>query len=399
MNSSTQTEGGRRLRVLMHAQHLSGVGHFVRSLEIGRALAQKHEVVLTDGGRPIPRPWPAGVARLELPRIHRAGDALAVLDGTATLEACMAARSRALAEAALVLRPDVLTVEHYPFSKWALGDEVNALIEAARSANPALKVVCSVRDIPRQTRHEACTPQAYAAEVLQRLHENFDAVLVHGDAALTPLADHFPGAAGIRLPVHYTGWVSEKPAPAAESRAEIHRVTAGKPYVLASVGGGKDAAGLLPACLNAWRRLQDTKALADHALVIFAGLDGASGELARDLRADDGVHLLPFTSGFLDWMRQAQLSISCAGYNTCANVLESGCRALLIPNPEMSDQGLRAELLDRLGAAQTLSASELNPVRLADAMLVALSQQPGRTKPDLEGARRSREIIERLVEG
>lgn len=396
---ATQGDGtGHHLRVMMHAQHLSGVGHFVRSLEIARALAEKHAVALTDGGRPIPRAWPAGVARLELPRIHRIGDSLAALDGTSAIEKCMAARRRALVEAAASLRPDALTVEHYPFSKWELDEELAALIAAARAANSALKVICSVRDIPRQTRHEACSPQEYAAAVLRRLHAQFDAVLVHGDAALTSLAEHFPAAADIRMPVHYTGWVSEKTAPSTEIRDEIRRITANRPYVLASVGGGRDAAGLLRQCLKAWHRLREVNALPDHVLVIFTGLAGASAELELEARHDGSVHLLPFTPGFLDWMRHARLSISCAGYNTCANLLESRCPALLIPNPEMSDQGLRAALLARLGAAHVLAANGLAPEKLADAMLGSIARSPARPILDLDGAIRSRESIEHIIQ-
>ena len=81
----------RRRRFLLYAQHLSGVGHFVRTFEIARGLSAKsrsrlpggtafaealdpgcqvepadvpaagrHEVYLVDGGRPVPRPRRVG---------------------------------------------------------------------------------------------------------------------------------------------------------------------------------------------------------------------------------------------------------------------------------------------------------------------------------------------------
>jgi len=193
--------------------------------------------------------------------------------------------------------------------------------------------------------------------------------------------------------------VSEKPAASAQTLDKIRRITDGRPFVMASVGGGRDAAGLLEDCLKAWNRLRAGNALPGHAFVVFTGLTGTMAKLERAGEHDDSVHLLPFSRDFLGWMQHAQLSVSCAGYNTCANVLETHCRALLIPNPEMSDQALRAELLARLGAAQTLSAGNLDPDSLSEAMLAAMGRTPARPRLDLDGATHSREIIERFVLG
>ena len=40
------------MRIVVHAQHLSGVGHHVRAVALARALATAHDVVLVDGGAP-----------------------------------------------------------------------------------------------------------------------------------------------------------------------------------------------------------------------------------------------------------------------------------------------------------------------------------------------------------
>jgi hypothetical protein len=41
------------VRIFCHAQHLSGVGHFVRMRAIARGLRPAHDVVLVHGGRPM----------------------------------------------------------------------------------------------------------------------------------------------------------------------------------------------------------------------------------------------------------------------------------------------------------------------------------------------------------
>ena len=57
----------KAMRVLCHAQHLSGVGHFVRMHAIASGLGRTHDVYLVDGGRRVPRaatrpPSPAAAA-------------------------------------------------------------------------------------------------------------------------------------------------------------------------------------------------------------------------------------------------------------------------------------------------------------------------------------------------
>jgi len=57
-------------RVLLYTQHLSGTGHFVRIFEIARALAERYEVYLIDGGRLIPRHPPHTPFKKTFPATH-----------------------------------------------------------------------------------------------------------------------------------------------------------------------------------------------------------------------------------------------------------------------------------------------------------------------------------------
>ena len=131
------------LPVLIYAQHLSGVGHFVRMHELGRALAARHAVWMTDGGREVVRRSHGDLRLLALPRIERRGAGLAALEAGASPEQALQRRREALAEAVGQLRPAVLVIEHFPFSKWELRAEIEALIAAARSARPSFKYCLS----------------------------------------------------------------------------------------------------------------------------------------------------------------------------------------------------------------------------------------------------------------
>ena len=96
-------------------------------------------------------------------------------------------------------------------------------------------------------------------------------------------------------------------------------------------------------------------------------------------------------------LAQADLSISHAGYNTCANLLETRTRAILTPHPTMADQALRAARFAELGIAQCLPADALTPERLATAIRHALASPCPTHSVALDGAVVSRERIEEEV--
>ena len=379
------------MRVLVHAQHLSGVGHHVRSVEIARGLAEAHEVFLVDGGRPVPRP-PASrePERISLPRLARGVDGIQPVDPARELGNLLAERREILCRAARRLAPDVLLVEHYPFSKWELEPELTAMIETARGANPRLRVVCSLRDVCRRTRHESPGAEGWSERVVRVLNARFDAVLVHADPGFTRLEDHFEMAGRIEIPVRYTGFVSEQPGLASAGRDGG--------FVLLSTGGGAGSSELVLRCVDAWKRLHAAGAVGDRPLVIFCGLFWSEIDLAR-IRLATAVgpfELRPFGSDFVAWMAAADLSISRAGYNTCTNLLQTGCRALLLPDPRMSDQLFRAQRLAALGLTNVLAQGALDVGSLADAIAAALRRPPPRHGLDLDGVRGTRTLLESL---
>lgn len=386
----------RRLRILLYVQHLSGVGHYVRIGEIAKALARRHDVTLTDGGRPVPRAGMERVTMLPLPRIRREGSGLAALRSGPGIGAVMRAREQILRETVGTLRPDVLVVEHYPFSKWLLGDEIRGMITEARATNPGVKVLCSVRDVQPRTRHEASSKEQYAREVSVRLRAHFDVILVHGDPALIRLEEQLPFVSATGLSLAYTGMVSEKPA--ATKSGTVGAALRGAPFVLASVGGGGDRINLLGHTLEAWRWLRAAGHLEGWKLVLCPGLGWSADRLAELARQQgDAVILRPFAADFLPWLQAARLSVSCAGYNTCANLLETRSRAVLVPDPEMSDQVIRASLLAARHVAAVVPSAGLTGTILAAAMLESLAGPPPDHDVALDGAERTCALIEEMA--
>jgi predicted glycosyltransferase len=353
------------VRVVLYCQPLTGLGHHVRSLAIARELATAHEVHFATGGREFPGSRDApGVRFLDLPTLWREGGRLVGGD--------LGERRRILRDTVSRIAPDVLLVEHFPFGKWELADETREAIEAARGA----KVVCSLRDIALRSRYDTSE-----LDVARTLNERFDALLVHGDPQVTRLEEQLAWAGEIRVPISYTGYVcGSAPGTVAPGRR-----------IVVSAGGGAEAEALLAPCVEAWRRLEDGR-----SLVAFTGPFLPEEALARLQSLGDVRRFTPDLAG---WIAASDLSVSRAGYNTCVDVLATRARALLVPSPLMADQRLRARRLAEMGLAESLEPEETSPGRLAQAMRRALE----RPRPDhaisLDGARRTRVLLEALAAG
>ncbi|HEX5138378.1 MAG TPA: glycosyltransferase [Planctomycetota bacterium] len=346
------------MRVLLYCQPLTGLGHYARTLAIARELAKGHEVHLASGGRPFPGGRDApGVHFVDLPVLWR--------EEGKVVGAPLDERRRLLADAVARIRPDVLVIEHFPFSKWELAGEALAAIDAAKGA----RIVCSHRDIALGSDARACAT----------LEERFDALLVHGDPLVTRLEDQLPWAREIPVPVTYTGYVCGR-APGTQAPAR---------RILASAGGGAEAGDLLPACIAAAKLLKD-----DRALVAFAGPFLSDDAFAR-LRSEADVRR--FTPDLAREMAGSDLSVSRAGYNTCADILLARARAVVVPSPKMSDQRLRARRLAELGVVEAVAPEEATPETLAKAMRRALARPRPEHTVALAGAKRTREILEALV--
>jgi len=386
-----------RKRILVYAQHLSGVGHYVRIREIAHALARKHQVILVQGGLPVPRPDHACVFDVvELPPLRRGRHGIEPLDRARSLAETLSARTARLARAAAEFAADVLVVEHYPFSKWELAPEIDALIDAARAANLDLELVCSARDILRRTRHEYVSEGSWQRRVIATLNDRFDTLLVHADPSFTRLEEHFPGAGELAVRVVHTGFVAEKPGPAGRvARPPPVGPAADGGSVVLSTGGGAGSAALVERVVEAWRRLVSRGADAGRHLRVYCGLFWSDDEIEklRERAADGRCFVFPFTGDFLRQVENADLSISRAGYNTCTNLLEARCRALLLPDSRMSDQQFRAQRFAAHGLAEVVSGEEPSVAELAEAIDTALRRERPRHGFDLDGAQRTCDLL------
>ena len=383
------------MKIVQYCQHVLGVGHYFRSLEIARAL-HRHELVLVTGGSPVEVNLPRHVTEYRLPGLQMDG-AFTVISPTDTnraLNEVKEERKTLLYSLFEKIAPDLFLIELYPFGRKSFGFEILPLLEAIHRGDfSSTKVFCSLRDILVEKKEQ----KTYEHRVLDILNKYFDGLLVHADETLVSLSETFESTDEIKIPLVYTGFVTPRPqvdgGKKVRSRLGLKR---DEVLVVASAGGGRVGEDLLRAVVEAYARLTGEK---DLRLCLFTGpfmAEGHFSALSDRATSLPGVQLKRFTTDFISYLAAADLSVSMAGYNTCMNILATGVPSLVLPFAQNREQRIRAEKLAALGALSLLQESDLEPSRLATLMAEVLNSgiRPVRVPVNLDGARQTARWLE-----
>ncbi|MDP6571889.1 MAG: glycosyltransferase [Rhodospirillales bacterium] len=370
-------------RVFLYVQHLLGIGHLQRAARLAKAMAAAGlDVDLVSGGGAVPFLDTGGAALCQLPPLKAgAGGFGDLVDeaGQPAGEALMEERRRRLLAFFGERRPDAVIVETFPFGRRQMRFEVLAFLEAARRADPRPLVISSVRDILQAKRKPGRD-----AEAADWAETYFDFVLVHGDARFAAFEETFPEAARIAGKLHYTGLIANAPAATGE---------AGSGEILVSAGGGAVGARLLRTAIEArpLTRYDD----APWRLLAGPNLEaGVFQELRRD--APDGVAVEAYRPDFAALLATCEVSVSQGGYNTVADILAAGARAVIVPYGAdgETEQTRRAERLAERGLAHVVDEDALAPHTLARAIDAAATMTPPTTPGiDLDGAAKSARLV------
>jgi len=367
--------------VLIYVQHLLGVGHLQRSIQLAAALQDRgFRVEIVSGGMPATIHLPDRLNFHQLPPLYSAdGSFTRLLDenGRPIDDAWRARRKRELLKIFTSLAPRVLITETFPFGRRMLRFELLPLLQASRSSCEL--VICSIRDILQ--------PRAKAErnrETCELLDTYYDHVLVHGDARIARLEDSFALAGSINQKLHYSGYIcahNTRQPPSAE----------GLDDVIVSAGGSATGLRLLTTALAA-RPLSDLRE--QHWRVLVSPAIAAVDFDALQRRAGSGVSIERNRPDFSLLVKRARLSISQAGYNTITDILSSDTPAVVVPYAEANEieQTLRARALEKCGRLVTLPESELGADALAQAMSRA-QRQNTTLGVDLDGASNSAAMI------
>lgn len=377
-------------RLMFYCQHILGIGHLIRSMEIVRGLASDFHVCFINGGEVI-RGFqvPVGVEVINLPAVKtdETFRELQVASDFGTVEAAFEYRKQRMLSAFERVQPDVLLVELFPFGRRRFSAELLPLLDRAKAHGT--KIVCSLRDIvvtkQDQARHEQ--------KICKLMNRYFDLLLIHGDPRFIRLETSFSRIQDLNCEVHYTGYVVQSapstPSPQLPS-----------PLILTSIGGGRFGHALL-RCVAAASEILEQQI--PHRIQMFTGPfapDTVLQELQDIAAQNSNLDVERYTPNLLSYMQQADLSISMAGYNTTMNVLTTGVRSILLPftGNDDQEQTLRSQRLHQLGIARMIQASELEPQRFAQIVLDCLHQPSPSVKFDLQGVTKTAQLIKTALQ-
>jgi predicted glycosyltransferase len=360
------------MKIIFYCQYVWGMGHFIRSLEFTRALSD-HDVTLIAGGQEVEVDLPEHVRMLRLPVLYMDEKFTRLIPGISgqSVEQIQHERRKTIYSLMEHLQPDLLIVELYPFGRSMFSFELEPLLEDIREGRFGhVKAVCSLRDILVEKKD----PSAYEERVLQKLNRHFDALLIHSDPALLRLEETFSRLKDIKIPVVYTGFITQQTDPAGgrSLRREL-AISCGQKFIVASAGGGRSGYKLLTSVIDACELLRDRLPL---RLEVFTGPFMENEEFEKlSARTSAGFRIRRYTKRFLDYLYAADLSVSLAGYNTCMNLLVTKVPALVYPYSRQQEQPLRANRIKNLLPMKILNTMDIQPIPLSKHMDQLLHQK------------------------
>ena len=386
-------------KLMFYCQHILGIGHLVRSMEIVRGLVADFQICFVNGGKAIAGfEVPAGVEVVNLPAIETDAEfeSLSVVDDSRSLEEVQEFRKNQLLDIFNSFQPDVLIVELFPFGRRRFSFELIPLLDRVKAQGIKTKVVCSLRDIvvTKQDR------ERHEEKKCKLMNQYFDLLLIHGDRQFQPLEESFSRISDLNCPVYYTGYVvqssPENPLLNDEDKAALD---CDKPLILASIGGGRFGHEMLDSLVEAAPILQR---IVPHQIQIFTGPFFPEAKFAQmQLLASTqpNINIQRYTPNLLAYMEKADISISMGGYNTTMNILTTGVRAMMLPFVGNGDleQTIRSQKLEKLGILDVIHPADLEPQKFALKIVNCLMKIPKPIKIDLNGVDKTAGFLNSLL--
>jgi len=388
------------LRIALFTHDTFGLGHVRRSLRFMRRLSRDapEAALLLVSGSPalgLFEDLPPHTDVVKIPTVARTGTAgnrpphlpLPLTDITRI-------REQIIRETLLAFAPHVLLVDNFPLGSRG---ELRSTLEAVRQSGT--KTVLGLRDIldaPEVVRRDWKRQGTY--EVLDHL---YDVILVYGMQELFDVAAAYALLERTAQKLVYCGYVTESVSPRATQNGAER-------FLLATGGGGGDAFPLLNVFVDALSLLPDPI----PALVFTGPLMGPHDRALLHAKASDlpNLSIKAFDPNLPSLFSSAEVVVSMCGYNTTAEVLASGARAVMVPRTwrygehEKGDAGgreweqlLRARALADMGLIDLIEPEALTPEHLAGRILAQSTARRPDHAVSLDGVNRVSEEVLKLA--
>jgi predicted glycosyltransferase len=379
----------KSLRLLFYCQHSLGMGHLIRSFALAEGLANDFDVVFLNGG-PLPQGQkpPEGVELINLPPLgFDAEMQLLSRDDRHSVSQAQQLRREIMRKTLYSTSPEILLIELFPFGRKKFAGELIELLEEARTLDNPPAVVCSLRDILVQRNQHHDELACY------RANRYFDAILLHSDDRFARLEESFHPQSPLKVPVHYTGFVTRRREEAPDH--DLHRTA----RIVVSAGGGLVGEALLRTAIEAYKFLS----VPDKPEMRVIGgpfIPEQSWQSLIELaEKQQGITLVRSVPDLGTELRTTAASISQCGYNTAMDILRSHVPALVVPfNGEKQDEQMnRARRLERLGALRVLEQERCNPPAMAQEIESLLRFRPNVLQLEMNGVENTAQVLKDML--
>jgi len=363
-------------RLLLYSHDSWGLGHLRRSLTLAQGLVASFpeaEILLITGSPCATLfPTPPRVGLVKIPSVSKSDDGQYVSRSlTGSFQDTLKLRRNLILEVYRSYRPTLVLVDHKVIG---LEGEAFELLQEAR--RDGVRTILGLRDV-------IDSPGAVALEwsgerCRWALAEGYDRICVYGTPEVFDPRVEYPVPPELGPRVEFTGYVVRSaPTP-------VRPTPRARPQVLVTIGGGEDGTAALETYLDG---LEKARPEWDSVLVGGPLLDERDARrLRRRAEALGNVQVRRFHADLPHLLAECDAVVAMAGYNTVAEILQSGKPAVLLPrtHPRM-EQAIRAERLAALGLAESLlDARPLELIRTVERALRA-GPPPVDRRPRLDG--------------
>lgn len=376
-------------RILLYSHDSFGLGHLRRSLTLAQGLGStfpEAEILLITGSPCATLfPPPPRVGLVKIPSVSKNAEGQYVSRSLAgSFLDTLKLRRNLILEVYRSFRPTLVLVDHKVIG---LEGEAFELLQEAR--RDGARTILGVRDVIDSA--GAVALEWSGERCRWALAEGYDRVCVYGSPEVFDPRVEYPVPPELAPRVEFTGYVV-RPAPVVVRSAARTRH-----QVLVTIGGGEDGTTQLETYLAG---LEAARPDWDSVLVGGPLLDERDARrLRRRAEALGNVQVRRFHADLPHLLAECDAVVAMAGYNTVAEILQSGKPAVLLPrtHPRM-EQAIRAERLAALGLAQSLI--DARPLELVQAVERALraGPPPAARRPRLDGVEALCGIARELLE-
>lgn len=378
------------LRVLLYSHDSVGLGHLRRNLAIAKAISlsfpNSNNLIVTGSPCATQFRLPANTDMIKIPSISKDAEGRYVpRDLSVSLEETVAFRSAMILDSFLLFKPTLIIIDHQLIGM--MGEALEMLREAKSKGVITIYGSRDIKDASKKIIRTWDNEQSRWA-----LRECYDRVCVYGMRELfDPQKVYAPAMDGVKH-LDFTGFI----IPPIKERKKISAARRRK-RVLVTFGGGGDGVQRAETYLQALKLKQvhwDSHIITGP--LMDRHIKQRIHKQAQKLEPIGSVKVQRFHRNIPALLHEVDAVVSMAGYNSCAEILQTGTPAVLLPRSfPRQEQLIRAKIMAKRGWASFLSSEDTNPHSLLDAVETALlSSHCDRSGADLNGLGRLVRVIE-----